>query len=47
MKERLRQGTMVRATSFMGGAPVSKVSLERDCEKRVNNIKQRLKLRDT
>ena len=42
MKEWLRQGTMIRATSFMRGAPTSKVSLERDWEKRVNNIKERL-----
>lgn len=47
MKEWLRQGTMIRAISFKGGAPASKVSLERDWEKRVNNTKKRLKSRDT
>ena len=47
MKEWLRQGTMIRATSFTGGVPASRVSLERDWEKRVNNIKERPKFRDT
>ena len=47
MKEWLRQGTMIRATSFTGGAPASRVSLERAWEKRVNNIKERPKFRDT